>query len=555
MDRDRRKAFALATGAAGLSGGLAAGRLGARARLWDDVARIGLVSAVLLVILTFRRYGIIWDEEWQAIYGHKILAWYTSFFADSGAFTYSNLHFYGGAFDLAAALVNKVSPLGEYETRHLMGGLVGVLGLAGAWRLGARVGGPRAGVIAGALLFLTPGFWGHAFFNPKDVPFAVAMLWSLVWAVRLVDEMPRPRIASVVAFGLVWGLALGTRVGAVLMGPYLAIALLAHVALDIRRRGFGPALGAARDAAPRLVLALPVAYAAMVLVWPWALLDPLNPLLALTTFAHFSWGGQVLSFGHQLSAMDLPWWYLPGQLLVQLPEIFLAGLAGALLVAVRRVGRGLPPGSAQRLLPLGLVTLAALFPIAYFVVATPSAYHGYRHFIFVVPPLAVLAAIGIDRALDALGRRSRAAGRSAAVAVIGAMLLQGSVMARLFPNEYVYFNSLVGGIEGAEGRFNLDYWGSSLHEAADLLDARTGGRRALDGRPWRVLICGYPLSAAYYLGPNLVATNTDADADFYLSYTESRCDAAIPGKVIAEVRRMGVPLAVVKDRRDLLATH
>jgi hypothetical protein len=552
MERDRRKAFALAAGAAGVPAGVFAGRLGARARLWDDVARIGLVSAVLLVILTFRRYGIIWDEEWQAIYGHKILAWYTSLFTDASAFTYSNLHFYGGAFDLAAALVNQISPLGEYETRHLMGGLVGVLGLAGAWRLGARVGGPRAGVIAGALLFLTPGFWGHAFFNPKDVPFAVAMLWSLVWAVRLADEMPRPRVASVLAFGIIWGLALGTRVGAVLMGPYVVLGLGAWLAIEGRRRGFAAAIGAVRKAAPRLVLALPVAYATMVLVWPWALLDPLNPLLALTTFAHFSWGGQVLSFGRQLSAMDLPWWYLPGQLLVQLPEVFLAGLAAALLVAVRRVARGLPPGSAERLLPLGLVMLAALFPIAYFVAATPSAYHGYRHFTFVVPPLAVLAAIGIDRAIDGLGRRSRAAGRSAVVVVVAAMLAQGAVMARLFPDEYVYFNSLAGGVEGAKGRFNLDYWGSSLHEAADLLDARTGGRRAPDGRPWRVLICGYPLSAAYYLAPNLVPTNTDADADFYLSYTESKCDAAIPGKVIAEVRRMGVPLAVVKDRRDLL---
>ena len=123
-------------------------RLGTWAMGWDDVARAGLVAAVLLVILSFRSYGLIWDEEWQAIYGHKILAWYTSFFSDDSAFTYLNLHFYGGAFDLAAALANRVSPLGEYETRHLMGGLVGVLGLAGAWRLGQRMGGPRAGALA-----------------------------------------------------------------------------------------------------------------------------------------------------------------------------------------------------------------------------------------------------------------------------------------------------------------------------------------------------------------------------------------------------------------------
>jgi Dolichyl-phosphate-mannose-protein mannosyltransferase len=267
-------------------------RLGTWAMGWDDVARAGLVASVLLVILTFRSYGLIWDEEWQAIYGHKILAWYTSFFTDDSAFTYLNLHFYGGAFDLLAALMNKVSPLGEYETRHLMGGLVGVLGLAGAWRLGQRMGGPRAGVLAAALLLLIPGFWGHAFFNPKDVPFAVAMLWTLVWAVRLVDQLPRPRATTVLAFGAVLGLALGTRIGGVLMLVYLGLILGAYLFLHLWQRGLLRAAQAGGSVALALLPALVLAYAVMVVVWPWALQAPLNPLRAFTTFAHFTWPGQ-----------------------------------------------------------------------------------------------------------------------------------------------------------------------------------------------------------------------------------------------------------------------
>ena len=53
---------------------------------------------------------------------------------------------------MAAAAINRLSPFGTYETRHLLNGLVGVLGLVGAWKLGRALGGPRAGFIAALFL-------------------------------------------------------------------------------------------------------------------------------------------------------------------------------------------------------------------------------------------------------------------------------------------------------------------------------------------------------------------------------------------------------------------
>jgi hypothetical protein len=41
---------------------------------------------------------------------------------------------------------------------------------------------------------------------------------------------------------------------------------------------------------------------------------------------------------------------------------------------------------------------------------------------------------------------------------------------RLYPYEYVYYNSFVGGPAGAEDRFELDYWRISLREVAFKLN-------------------------------------------------------------------------------------
>jgi hypothetical protein len=50
------------------------------------------------------------------------------------------------------------------------------------------------------------------FINAKDTPFAVAMAFLAYATVRNFEEYPRPRIPTILLFGLALGLAVGTRV-------------------------------------------------------------------------------------------------------------------------------------------------------------------------------------------------------------------------------------------------------------------------------------------------------------------------------------------------------
>ena len=146
----------------------------------DDLAWLSLAVVALVAALTFRDYGLGWDDYTHAEYADLLLRMYGSGFHDTGALSFANLYMYGGGFDMAAALLHKIIPLELFETRRLLGAVVGVIGLAVTWRLARRVGGPLAGLAALLLLALCPIYYGHMFMNPKDAPFAVAMV-SLCW--------------------------------------------------------------------------------------------------------------------------------------------------------------------------------------------------------------------------------------------------------------------------------------------------------------------------------------------------------------------------------------
>ena len=193
-----------------------------------QLSRWLLVLLVALVLVTFRDYGVSWDEHVQNVYGHRLLSYYLSGFTDNSAFHFSNLRYYGGAFDLIAAVLNAVSPFGEYETRHLLGGVIGVVTALGAWRLGRLLAGERAGFLVLALTALTPLLYGHSFINPKDVPFATALLWSIFYFCRAIVEAPAPRVGTVIGLGVALGLALGTRVVAGIALLYCVPALIGY---------------------------------------------------------------------------------------------------------------------------------------------------------------------------------------------------------------------------------------------------------------------------------------------------------------------------------------
>src|SRR6201990_2939629 len=125
-------------------------------QICDDLAVAVLAVVTIVAGLTFRDYGLGWDDYTHAEYADLLLKMFSSGFTDTSALSFANLYMYGGGFDMVAALLHKVIPLELFETRRLLGAIVGVIGLGVTWRLAPRIGCPVGGLASPLLLALCP---------------------------------------------------------------------------------------------------------------------------------------------------------------------------------------------------------------------------------------------------------------------------------------------------------------------------------------------------------------------------------------------------------------
>ena len=531
-------------------------------RLWQDLrARTArydpfdlvswlLIAALLAIALaTFRDYAISNDEEVQHRYGELIFAYYTSGLTDRSVFTYKNLYLYGGLFDVIAVALARILPVDAFVIRHLLCAIIGVGGIVAVWATARLIAGPRAGLLAVASLAVCGPWFGSMFNHTKDIPFAAATMGAIHFLLRAARELPRPRLRHLLAFGLLLGAALGVRALALLILFYVPFA----IALQLPQPAT-PA-SAVRFMGRAFLLFVPafaLGYLIMIAAWPWAALNLLNPIRGLFTFAHFHYPIKTLLLGETYLMADVPRWYVPVYLAIKLPLVVLTGAAIGLVVAtgVSR-SQGQP---ALRSRETAFVAFTALFPVACQVISHGPAFSGLRHFLFVLPPIAVLAGVGFDSLLAWFEARSRAVATVAMVALAAWMAWPASVLIRLHPYEYLFFNPIVGGLQGAALRYDTDYWVNVMRELVVGLESHLDRENPRSSRSYFVAVCGerLPFEKEAEARQGRLKWATDADpADFFIAPTHQNCDNAIDGRVILQIERMGVPIGVVKDRRAI----
>lgn len=540
----------------------------------EILATVALLSVVLTIgAATVTEYGITADEFNAQDYGTKALAWFTSGFRDRAMFdtVEDTLWYYGPWFHILVTWVQSLSSANPWTVRHAMTFAAGLLGIAALLPIGRLAVGRWAGFVAISLCLGTGYLYGSLFSTPIDVPFLLAMTWTtlaiIVMARHVVPTWPATCIA-----GALTGLAIATRSSGFITQVYLlgAMSLCALEAL------LQPVSTPSRDMlriATRTLAALAIGWIVAFALWPWLQIG--NPLAqfraAFLYFANHPNSFEMQVWGRTVVTTDLPWSYIPEQLIARLPVAFLLFLAlGILFTVVDLIGfigslRGADASAGIRAAALslararaGLVLWAAvLLPTGFIIAAHSTLYDGLRHVLFLIPLLAVIAGHGFVRLAPALGRVPAIA----VVAAVSGGLYAGamvSYLALLHPLEYVAMNALAGGVRGAYGRFDLDYWASAATIALRRLERRLDYEKpaSTDQHPPSITVCmGYrqALVAPMFRRPWRLEVDP-AKADYVIATERWPCADELTDMVlIEEVKRFGHAFASVYVRRSALA--
>jgi len=532
----------------------------------DVIAGAALLSVALCIgLATASDYGLTIDEFNTNDYGPKALAWYTSGFKDRSHFETVEqfLWYYGPWAQILTAIVQSLNLASPLTIRHAVNFSIGLAGLAALIPIARLTVGRWAGPVAIALCLMTGYFYGSLFFTPIDIPFLAAMTWAVL-AILLMARRGVPSWPATVAAGVLTGFAMGTRTGGIITHAYLLMAMTL-CGLEIALRQGRAALKPLAQIGLRTLCTVAIAWITAIVIWPW--LQVGNPFsqfrIAFVHFATIPMSFEFLHWGETLTTNALPWYYIPQQFLVRLPEGFLIllvvglviGVASAVMFSLATIARlreqgvsGLKTPAlvlARARGPLVLIAAAAV-PIGFLIVQKSTLYDGVRHIMFVIPMLAVLAAGALLRIIPLLRRFPVLAAVAASVALAHVGVTVATLVG-LHPLQYVAMNSLVGGVKGAKGRFELDYWAAGATEALRQLERRLDNDKSgrFTSSPPRVFVCmTYREGVAGQLFRRnwVVAAEIDK-ADFIIETERWRCAENSTATLIDEVKRFDASFA------------
>jgi hypothetical protein len=326
---------------------------------------------------------------------------------------------------------------------------------------------------------------------------------------------------AILLAGILLGLTTSIRVAA----PFAGILVSIYFLVKSRHRAIMP-----------LMLYWIVAALIMYATWPYLWDAPVDRFLESVKVSSSFISHQTLFSGTILQSTNLPWYYALFLMIIQFTEpLLILALIGIVTSII-----GFYKSRIDRLDFIILILWAGIPTILITVFRIP-VYDNFRQLFFTIPPLIVFSGIGVSMIIEQTKPWILKS------IVILLVLVPGLIgIVKLHPYEYIFYNSLVGGVNHAYGNYELDYWCTSFRETINYVNRIAPPNSAL-------YIEG-PVAAAMPFAredlkindPNL--HREDLDYAIACRYSIWREDYYPDFKTIYEVRRGQGILSVLKSR-------
>jgi len=415
------------------------------------------------------QYNVTWDEALgDFFFGERYLSWFTTFdgkYLDFRNDPYPAGHVpdlraslfrerpweYWPVASTFAALVSKIVSNGlglldPFDGFHAANLLLAAILLLSLYRFAENRWTTEVAIVAVALLFLMPRVFADMVANIKDFPEMVFFSLTLLAFHRAWEKASIPGLLFA---GALWGLALGTKANALFIGPIVILYILLRRFPHPWKARRGVAIGG-------LVAAGVIAVSVMFAAWPYLWAEPMARIGENLGYVAYRGRG-----GTAAAHLASPW----AMLLLTTPPVVIVLFAAGLPTVMRGVRERDP----------ALLLLVSWMTVVFGRLLLPGAinFDGVRHFIEVMPPIALVAALGAMATSRRLQQATGASGllRFASVAIPS--LLCASSLLAAHPFQTAYWNTFAGGLAGAQKHGyaqSSDYWAASYRHGLEWLN-------------------------------------------------------------------------------------
>jgi tetratricopeptide (TPR) repeat protein len=408
------------------------------------------------MIFMSRDAGISCDEVLHYQQSESVFSFFATNGRDQSALNTSDTHlkYYGQAYDnLITILIHWFRIDDIYGFRHIMSSLAGWAVILLTALFAIWLSGYRTGIIVLFLFAVSPTFMGHAMNNLKDIPFALGYVASIFFSLKVLFPEKKASFPDVIFLTISIALALSIRAGGLLLICYLFFFYCIRLAC----KNYG---GNGKN----LIIILLVSGAAFflsILLWPFALQNPLrNVYESYRVMAHFPSTFRQIFEGKMMWSDYMPWYYIPKSMAITIPLIVMAGFIIFLAFSKKIFQK-------DKGLLYGLVIFAIFFPLIFVMVEKTNLYSSWRQFLFIYPLIILIAATGFSQIFDPVKKRLY---RWALLAILFLLSVHPvKFMIHNRPYHYLYYNQMTGGLKGAYGNYETDYYFIGQTEASEWL--------------------------------------------------------------------------------------
>jgi len=422
-------------------------------------------SAILLILMLLagRDAGITCDEVLHYDHSVEVYNYFASHGADKSSLNtpVTNLKYYGQSYDnIVTILINWFNIDDVYGFRHVMSTLAGWLTILITALFAVWLADYRAGIIVIVLFALSPTFIGHSQNNLKDIPFALGYIASTFYTLRFLGSEEKSPLRIIILLTGSLALIMSIRAGGMLVICYLFLFFFVFFLVkSFREKKID--LIQIRTKLFWITVITVVSFFLSILLWPFALQSPFkNVLESYKVMAHFPSTFRQVFEGNVEWSDYMPWYYLLKSMLITIPILILTGLLLFNITFSLKYIR-------EKIVSYGFIIFTILFPIVFIIYEKSNLYSSWRQFLFLYPGIVLLASIGFYYFFENLKNKYLLSAGIVLFALLSIHPLKYMILNHRYP--YMYYNQFVGGLKGAFGNYETDYYYTSQTEASRWL--------------------------------------------------------------------------------------